>query len=67
MGAARATSKRPQLGPLCANPGRPPSARVDEVAADYAGVAVGAADIAARITDEAPLVASCSVLDDTLI
>ena len=36
--------------------------------ADYAGTATaGAAAIAARIAKEAPLVASCSVFDDTLM
>ncbi len=55
MAQPEATPKRP-----VATPKRPVAA------AGYAGVA-GAAAIAARSTDEAPLVASCSVLDDTLI
>ncbi len=69
MGVARAAPKLPHLGPLCANPGPPRSARLPASApVSYtAGVAAGAAVIAARSTDEAPLVASCKVLEDTLI
>jgi hypothetical protein len=45
---------------------RPPRrARLPPTAADYPGVGAGVAAIAARSTDEAPLVASCNVLLDT--
>ena len=50
-----------RMARLAATPHRPVAA------AGYARFAAGAAAIAALSTDEAPLVASCSVLDDTLI
>ena len=52
----RATMREPGL----------PSPGPDPRLADYAATA-GAAAIAARIAKEAPLVASCSVFDDTLM
>jgi hypothetical protein len=69
MGVGRSAPQPRHLGTLCGNPRPPRSARLPPTAAILAGyipgVAAGAADIAARIADEAPLVASCSVLLET--
>lgn len=57
----------PKAGLLrCPRPGARRRTDPPRRAADYAATA-GAAAIAARIADEAPLVASCKVLDDTRI
>ena len=57
---------RRRLGPLWAKTGplRPALAPPVATSADYAASA-GAAAIAALMADEAPLVASCKVLEDT--